>query len=79
MVSAIRKLRIKLLIAQVDASRGRCATLAHKFEFAHSDTEKSNITRLYDRALTRTHTRQLSLEHLERKERESSSDRSTAN
>jgi hypothetical protein len=78
MVSAIRRLRIKFLIAQVGASRDHCATLANKFESALNNTEKSNIARQYDLALTRTHTRQLLLELLERKERESANDRSAA-
>ena len=79
MVSAVRRLRIKFLIAQVDAARDHCATLANRFESALSNTEKSHIATQYDLALRRTHARQLLLELLERKERESNSERSTVN
>jgi hypothetical protein len=68
--SIIRRLRIQSLRAQFEASRLYCASLTSQFETAVFGTEKAGIARRYDRALKQTHRLQLSLELLERQERE---------
>jgi hypothetical protein len=69
--SIVHLLRIRTLRKQIEMSRRRCDALAIRFETAKTTTQKAKIARAYDNALKKTHARQLLLELLERKERES--------
>jgi dimeric dUTPase (all-alpha-NTP-PPase superfamily) len=73
MESAIDKLRIHTLRAQVEASRLHSVALARKFDAATTSTEKTRIAREYSDALKQTNSLQLMLELLERKYNEGKS------
>lgn len=62
------KWRIRVLKARIEALRARTATVADDFQSASNDTEKARLARRFDKLLKRTHSKQLELELLERKE-----------
>jgi predicted metal-binding protein len=62
------KWRVRVLKAQIDALREYSAALAAQFQAASSDAEKAKIARRFDKVLKRTHSKQLQLELLERRE-----------
>jgi hypothetical protein len=64
----ITRWRIRVLKTQIDALREYSATLAARFQAASNDIEKAKIARRFDRVLKRTHSKQLQLELLERRE-----------
>lgn len=66
----IDRLRIKFLKARIEVSRLSCTSLADECEKASTGAEKTEILSRYDEALKRTHMMQLTLEQLERKERD---------
>ena len=68
MDSFIRKLRIRLLKAQIEASRLRSESFAGDFEKATSDVRKSEIAREWERAIMAKHAAQVLLHMLERQQ-----------
>ena len=70
MGSIVYTLRIRALKKQIESSRLRCDALAIRFETVRTHQEKAKIARAYDKALKKTHARQLLLEMLERHQRE---------
>lgn len=75
MDSVIRKLRIKSLKAQIEASRLQSESFAGDFEKATSNKQKSEIARKWDREMKAKHAAQVLLEMFERQQEEERANR----
>jgi hypothetical protein len=65
----VTKWRIRALMARIDVLRQDNARLESQFTAASTDAEKDKIKRLFDKNLKQSHSMQLMLELLERRDR----------
>ncbi len=71
----IRKFRIRSLKAQIEQCQFICATIAAQFENANLKTkQKAELAHRWDETLKKSHALQLTLDALEKQEKQASAD-----